>query len=78
MYVHLSAPSDEYRIGPCARQFSDLQNERRQATSEALSSAMFTPVQKYVALESQKIMLFEYGLMFKLHKRSRADTRHWG
>jgi hypothetical protein len=43
-----------------------------------LSSAMFTPVQKYVALESQKIMLFEYGLMFKLHKRSRADTRHWG
>lgn len=38
-----------------------------------LSSAMFTPVQKYVALESQKIMLFEYGLMFKLHKRSRAE-----
>jgi hypothetical protein len=34
---------------------------------------MFTPVQKYVALESQKIMLFEYGLMFKLHKRSRAE-----
>jgi hypothetical protein len=38
-----------------------------------LSFAMFTPVQKYVALESQKIMLFEYGLMFKLHKRSRAE-----
>ena len=38
-----------------------------------LSPAMFTPVQKYVALESQKIMLFEYGLMFKMHKRSRAE-----
>ena len=38
-----------------------------------LSPAMFTPVQKYAALESQKIMLFEYGLMFKLHKRSRAE-----
>jgi hypothetical protein len=39
----------------------------------SISSAMFTPVQKYVALESQKLMLFEYGLMFKLHKRSRAE-----
>ena len=33
----------------------------------------FTPVQKYVALESQKLMLFEYGQPFKLHKRSRAE-----
>ena len=38
-----------------------------------LSCAMFTPAQKYVALESQKIMLFEYGLTFKLHKRNRAE-----
>jgi len=34
---------------------------------------MFTPVKKYVALEKQKIMLFEYGQPFKLHKRSRAE-----
>jgi hypothetical protein len=33
----------------------------------------FTPVQKYVALENQKMMLFEYGQPFKLHKRSRAE-----
>jgi hypothetical protein len=32
-----------------------------------------TPVQKYVALEKQKLMLFEYGQPFKLHKRSRAE-----
>ncbi len=38
-----------------------------------LSPAMFTPVQKYVALEKQKMMLFEYGQPFKLHKRSRAE-----
>uniref|UniRef100_UPI004048E826 hypothetical protein n=1 Tax=Limnohabitans sp. TaxID=1907725 RepID=UPI004048E826 len=38
-----------------------------------LSSATFTPVQKYVALEKQKMMLFEYGQPFKLHKRSRAE-----
>jgi hypothetical protein len=35
--------------------------------------AVFTPVQKYVALESQKMMLFEYGQPFKLHKRTRAE-----
>ena len=35
--------------------------------------SVFTPVQKYVALESQKMMLFEYGQPFKLHKRSRAE-----
>jgi hypothetical protein len=35
--------------------------------------ACFTPVQKYVALENQKMMLFEYGQPFKLHKRSRAE-----
>jgi hypothetical protein len=33
----------------------------------------FSPVQKYVALEKQKMMLFEYGQPFKLHKRSRAE-----
>ncbi len=33
----------------------------------------FTPVEKYVALEKQKMMLFEYGQPFKLHKRSRAE-----
>ena len=38
-----------------------------------LSSATFTPVQKYVALEKQKMMLFEYGQPFRLHKRSRAE-----
>jgi hypothetical protein len=35
--------------------------------------ASITPVQKYVALEKQKMMLFEYGQPFKLHKRSRAE-----
>jgi hypothetical protein len=39
----------------------------------ALSPVMITPVQKYVALEKQKMMLFEYGQPFKLHKRSRAE-----
>ncbi len=38
-----------------------------------VTMASFTPVQKYVALESQKMMLFEYGQPFKLHKRSRAE-----
>jgi hypothetical protein len=38
-----------------------------------LSPAMFIPAQKYVALEKQKMMLFEYGQTFKLHKRSRAE-----
>ena len=33
----------------------------------------YTPVQKYVALEKQKMMLFEYGQPFKLHKRSRGE-----
>ena len=38
-----------------------------------VTMASFTPVQKYVALEKQKMMLFEYGQPFKLHKRSRAE-----
>jgi hypothetical protein len=42
-------------------------------TPPTFSPAMFTPVQKYIALGSQKIMLFEYGLPFKLHKRSRTE-----
>jgi hypothetical protein len=33
----------------------------------------FTPVNKSVALESQKLMLFEYGQTFKLHRRSRIE-----
>ncbi len=39
----------------------------------AASFGTLTPVQKYVALENQKMMLFEYGKPFKLHKRSRAE-----
>jgi hypothetical protein len=35
--------------------------------------AVFTPVQKYVVLESQKMMRFEYGQTFKLHERSGAE-----
>ena len=38
-----------------------------------VTMASFAPVQKYVALENQKMMLFEYGQPFKLHKRSRAE-----
>ena len=34
---------------------------------------VFTPAERYIALESQKTMLFEYGRPFKLHKRSRAE-----
>ena len=38
-----------------------------------VAPGLFTPVQRYVALESQKIQLFEYGQPFKLHRRSRAE-----
>lgn len=34
---------------------------------------LFTPAQRYVALESQKLQLFEYRQPFKLHRRSRAE-----
>jgi len=33
----------------------------------------FTPAQRFVALETQKLQLFEYGQPFKLHRRSRAE-----
>lgn len=38
-----------------------------------LPARLFIPVQRYVALETQKSMLFEYGKPFKLHRRSRAE-----
>jgi hypothetical protein len=38
-----------------------------------IQAGIFLPVQRYIALESQKTMLFEYGRPFKLHKRSRAE-----
>jgi hypothetical protein len=39
----------------------------------SIQAGVFIPAQRYVALESQKMMLFEYGQPFKLHKRSRAE-----
>lgn len=38
-----------------------------------LPAISFTPVQRHVALETQKSMLFEYGQPFKLHRRSRVE-----
>jgi len=38
-----------------------------------IQASVFTPAQRYIALESQKTILFEYGRPFKLHKRSRAE-----
>jgi hypothetical protein len=38
-----------------------------------IHAGVFNPPQRYVALESQKMMLFEFGQPFKLHKRSRAE-----
>lgn len=32
-----------------------------------------TPPQQYIALESQKMMLFDYGQPFKLHRRTRTE-----
>jgi len=34
---------------------------------------MFTPAQRFIALETQKVQLFEYGQPFKLHRLSRAE-----
>ena len=34
---------------------------------------MFTPAHRFIALETQKLQLFEYGQPFKLHRRSRAE-----
>jgi hypothetical protein len=39
----------------------------------SIQAGVFIPAQRYVALESQKVMLFEYGQTFKLHRRSRAE-----
>jgi hypothetical protein len=41
--------------------------------SATLPPGSITPVQRHVALESQKSILFEYGQPFKLHRRSRAE-----
>jgi hypothetical protein len=38
-----------------------------------IHAGVFSPAQRYVALESQKTMLFEFGRTFKLHRRSRAE-----
>jgi hypothetical protein len=38
-----------------------------------IQSGVFIPAQRYIAEESQKTMLFEYGRPFKLHKRSRSE-----
>jgi hypothetical protein len=38
-----------------------------------IQTGFFLPTQRYVALASQKTMLFEYGRPFKLHRRSRAE-----
>lgn len=38
-----------------------------------IQAGFFIPAQRYIALESQKTILFEYGRPFKLHKRSRAE-----
>jgi hypothetical protein len=38
-----------------------------------IQAGVFTPAQRYIALESQKVMLFEYGRPFKLHRRNRAE-----
>lgn len=38
-----------------------------------IEPGLFTPAQRYVALETQKLQLFEYGQPFKLHRRSRAE-----
>ena len=38
-----------------------------------VSLSSLTPVQKYIALENQKVLLFDYGKPFKLHKRTRAE-----
>jgi hypothetical protein len=38
-----------------------------------IHAGVFTPAQRYIALESQKVMLFEYGRPFKLHRRNRAE-----
>jgi len=38
-----------------------------------IQAGVFKPAQRYIALESQKTILFEYGRTFKPHKRSRAE-----
>uniref|UniRef100_UPI004048088F hypothetical protein n=1 Tax=Limnohabitans sp. TaxID=1907725 RepID=UPI004048088F len=38
-----------------------------------IQAGVFIPAQRYIALEGQKTMLFEYGRPFKLHKRNRGE-----
>jgi hypothetical protein len=38
-----------------------------------IQAGVLIPAQRYIALESQKKMLFEYGQPFKLHRRSRTE-----
>lgn len=38
-----------------------------------LTPGLFTPAQRFIALESQKLQLMEYGQAFKLHRRNRAE-----
>ncbi len=39
----------------------------------SVTPGLFTPAHRYIALESQKLQLFEYGQPFRLHRRSRAE-----
>ena len=41
--------------------------------TQQIQAGFLIPAQRYIALESQKTMLFEYGQPFKLHRRSRAE-----
>jgi hypothetical protein len=38
-----------------------------------LPPGLFTPAQRLIALESQKLQWMKYGQAFKLHRRSRAE-----
>ncbi len=38
-----------------------------------LTPGLFTPAQRFIALDTQKLQLMEYGQAFKLHRRSRAE-----
>jgi len=38
-----------------------------------IQAVFLIPAQRYIALESQKTMLFDYVQPFKLHRRSRAE-----
>ena len=65
--VRLIQAVDRLRAGLAGLQAELLGSEK------SLAPGLFTPAQRYVALESQKLQLFEYGQPFKLHRRSRAE-----